>query len=146
MSVWGSGDAEYFRAAIFRGSYTFRMARIETFSRRSQCQSTGRFSFSFFPPLSFFISRQFYLWSMAMAYLDFFLFLNHLFFSKALWWGTNDARIDEDRQEFQCAVSCMWMDQWNQSGLSVQCPLSLVQSNHVWHCGLFLQQGRNQGW
>ncbi len=75
MSVWGSGDAEYFRAAIFRGSYTFRMARIETFSGRSGCQGTGLFLF-FLPS---FTSWQFYLWSIMIAYLDFPIFVPYFF-------------------------------------------------------------------
>lgn len=49
MSVWESGDAEYFRTAIFRGSYTFRIARIETFNWHSGCQGTGFFFFFFLP-------------------------------------------------------------------------------------------------
>lgn len=152
MSVWGSGDAEYFRAAIFRGSYTFRMARIETFSGRSGCQGTGLFLF-FLP--------SFTSWQLSLinddSLLEFSYFCTIFFLSTHLPFLTfvmrnkwlfpfSLARTVKNRHDFQCAVSCMWMDQWNQSGLTVQCPLSPAQSNHVWHSGLFFQRSRNQGW
>lgn len=44
-------DAEYFRAAIFRDSYTFRMARIETFNGCSGCRGTCLILFSLLPSL-----------------------------------------------------------------------------------------------
>lgn len=143
MSVWGSGDAEYFRAAIFRGSYTFRMARIETFSGRSGCQGTGLF----FPPFphqltvvifdtvcddSLFVFSYFYTIVFQSTHLPFLTYVRR---NKGL--NISLAIIGKDRHNFQCAMSCMWMAQWNQSGLPVQCRLSPVQSNHVWHSGLF---------
>lgn len=77
MSVWGSGDAEYFRAAIFRGSYTFRKARIETFNGHSRCQGAVFFFFSTLPsPVDSF------LWSLMMTDLDLPIFKPHI-----LRWG-----------------------------------------------------------
>jgi len=113
MSVWGTGDAEYFRAAIFRCRYTFRMARIETFSGRSGCQGTGLF-FWFIPRFL----HQLTVSSLSSddSWVAFFYFYTTVF----IFDGEQKTRVSPARigRNMQCHA-CAWInDIWAHSPVS----------------------------